>query len=111
MLNSSLVNPVKYISVNLLHIWNELSIENLSPSIVTDVRLLQFWKAAPPMLVTLLGMVMDVRPLQFMKAEPTMSVTLLGMVIDVMLVRPEKAALPMYDTVLGIIVFLHPAIK
>ena len=39
---------------------------------VTEVKLLQLWKAYPSMDVTLLGMVTDVSPLQPSKAEPPM---------------------------------------
>ena len=51
---------------------------------VTEARLLQFSKAASPILVTLLPMVMEVRPAQFIKVPPPLIlVKLLGMVTEV----------------------------
>ena len=47
------------------------------------VRLLQSWKAQPPMLVTLSGMVMLVRLLQSLKAPSPILVTPSGMHISV----------------------------
>ena len=38
------------------------------PGMVTDARLLQFWKASFPMLVTESGMLTDDRLLQYRKA-------------------------------------------
>ena len=62
---------------------------------VTDVRLVQPWKALSWIVVTVLGMVMDDRLVQLRKAPLWMMVTLFGMLVtDAKLVHPEKAVPP-----------------
>ena len=56
---------------------------------VTEVRLLQPWKAELPMLVTELGMVTEVKSKQYMKAPPP--------------IRMTEYVFPLYTTLLGII--------
>ena len=62
-----------------------------APWNVMLVRLLQIWKAASPMLVTLSGIVMLVRLVQLKKAQPPMLVTPSGIVMLVRLVQELKA--------------------
>ena len=78
--------PVKYMFFNLLHPENALVAILILVTllgIITEVKLLQFWKADSPMLVTLLGMVIDVKLVQFWNAFFPILVTLLGMVKSV----------------------------
>ncbi len=55
---------------------------------LTEVRLVQLWKAPSPMLVTLSGIVREISVEQ-----------------------PENAPLPMLVTLFGMIELLHPAIR
>ena len=62
-----------------------------SDETVTFVKLLQFWKADLPILVTLSGIAILVKLLQPLKAPFPILVTLFGIVILVKLVQPRKA--------------------
>ena len=85
------------VSMIALQLFRE-SYAKLSVSTMMDVRLVQFLKRFPPMLVTLLGMVMEVRPLQLQKAREPMVVTLLGIITDVSLLQSLKALPSIYLT-------------
>ena len=62
-----------------------------------DVKPLQPEKAAPPILVTELGIVIDVKPLQPEKASFPILVTELGIVIEVRREQPEYLLLVDYQ--------------
>ena len=71
--------------------------------ILIVVRLLQFAKALPLMLLMLSGKVIDLRLMQLPKVNPAISFIELGIVIVVRFVQLQKAYMPIYPvTVLGI---------
>ena len=58
------------------------------PGIVTDVRLLQFWKALVPIVVTASGMFIDDKAKQPLKAKSPMEATPSGMLMDTSPLQP-----------------------
>ena len=69
------------------------------------MRLVQFSKVSPQIVIILLGSVMFVRLVQPAKALPR-KVTLLGMTMSVRLVQPVKAP-PRKVTLLGMTMFVR----
>ena len=74
-----------------------------------EVNLLQFEKAASPMLVTDSGMVTEVKPLQPEKAESPMLLTDPGMVTEVNSLQLQKAQFPIDVTEFGMVKLVKPA--
>ena len=70
---------------------------------VTVFRLLQFWKALPPMLVTPAGITMDSSAEQLRKVSSSMAVMFGLSSMDTSPVQPSKALLPMTFTDSGIL--------
>ena len=102
--------------------------------IIKEVKLLQFWKALLPMVVTELGMLIEDKPLQPLKAPSSIEVTELpietvfkpvqfwnahsqivvtefGILMDNRPLHPRKAQSPIDVTVFGITVVLQPTIS
>ena len=73
-----------------------------------DVKLLQYWKAYSPILVTELGIVIDVKLLQPLKVLFPILVTELGIVTEVKLLQQEKASLPILVTEFGMVTDFKP---
>ena len=67
----------------------------------TLVRLLQFWKAHPPILVTLSGSLTLCSPAQNAKADDSISVTPCGICTLVRLLQSRKANAPIFVTLWG----------
>ena len=71
------------------------------PMNLARVRLLQFQKALPPIVVTFLGMTTELRAEQFINASSPMEVRLSGRVREAMLAQSRKAYLTTEDSPSG----------